>query len=157
MILTNQELPLTPWDTCGAPTNSISLQKLLTSHWYSCSPFIFFPDSPDSGVKSLFSFFVFFKVGTVPILELFWSHFTYRLTLRNFYVGTVKKPPCTSLKTIIFDFFLNNGGKLSIETTVEKNEEKTITSHFSATHTYIKPSLMVFFRFFCIFLLLTGT
>ena len=44
-----------------------------------------------------FNFFLplfFFRVGTVLILKLFWSQFTFRLTLRNFWVGTVKKPPC---------------------------------------------------------------
>ena len=53
----------------------------------------------------------------------------------------------TSLKNHHFRFFPCDGGKLSIKTTVEK----TITSHFSATLTYIKPSLMVFFDVFAPF------
>ena len=44
-----------------------------------------------SDTLTFFFLCFFFKVGTVPILELFWSHFTYRLTLRNFWVRTVKK------------------------------------------------------------------
>ena len=73
------------------------------------------------------------KVQKTPIKDGFCFTHTYIL----------KKP------SFLF-FFPSDGRKLSNKSTVKKNEEKTITSHFSATHTHIKPSLM-YFSFFAPF------
>ena len=52
---------------------------------------------------------------------------------------------CVKQNPSFFVVFPSNGGKLSIETTVEKNQIETTISHFSATHTYMNSSMNVVF------------